>query len=457
MNYDQALKYLQTLPDMETGNHQTRLPNMTLGSMMALLEKLDNPQLNRTTIHITGSKGKGSTAYFLANILKTAKLKTALFTSPHLSSYLERFQIDLQPISPQLFADTLSEIKPLLDIEMAKNDRSLSTFGVLILMFFQMVKNVSPKIDCQIIEVGIGGRYDATNVFNTKDIAIITPISLEHTEILGNTITEIASNKAGIITKNCSAVLAPQKDSAVATVISRKCYEVGADFIELGKKYKIVSVASNINSQSFQIVPTKPRDAAPEFEFELSMNGIHQQVNASTAALAAVALQKKGLPITLEQIHTGLKNTSVPGRFEILEYINLNQEKFTLILDGAHNQDSSKCLAQTLKSCYPNTKFTFVIGINNDKNIHAIWNELVNLAQNVVITRSKNARAFSTKTIKEVVSFYGLSEENIICKESTSEAFEAALASSTNQMICVCGSLYVVGEIRELIKPNFHE
>ncbi len=453
MNYDQALRYLQSLPDMETGNQQTRLPNMTLGTIMSLLERLGNPQLNRTTIHVTGSKGKGSTAYFLANILNKAKVKTAMFTSPHLTSYLERFQVDLKPISPQLFADTLEQIKPVLDEEFSKNDRSLSTFGVLVLMFFQMVKNYEPKIDCQILEVGIGGRFDATNVFKTKDVAIITPISLEHTEILGNTINEIANNKAGIIKQGCTAVLSLQKDSAVSTVISRRCYEVGADFLDIGKKYKLVTKTHNSDSQIFQIVPTKPRDAACEFEFELSMLGTHQQVNATTAAMAALTLAEKGLKITLADIATGLKDTKVPGRFEELDFTKDDKE-YKFILDGAHNQDSSRSLAQALKAKYPGAKFTFVLGINNDKNLHAIWNELSSLAQKVIITRSHNPRSFSTKTIKEVVSFHGMPENNIKTCENTQDAFKEALDMfSPDNIICVCGSLYVVGEIREFITP----
>lgn len=451
MNYTQALEYLSSLPDMERGTYGARGPNMPLSTVVDILDKLGNPHIGPKTIHITGSKGKGSTAYMLAHILKEAKIKTALYTSPHLSSYLERFQIDLNPISPELFAKTLTDIQPILDNELTNNNFALSTFGVLTIMFFYMVKNYTPIIDCQIIEVGVGGRYDATNVFPSKDISIITPISLEHSEILGNTPSEIASNKAGIITKSCTTILAPQRDSSVASVIARRCYEVGSDFIDFAKKYKITPISNSTEMQSFELKKAKPSEDDQTFTFTTPMLGQHQSINASVAAIAAMEFKNKGVKISTDNIVEGIKKAKISGRLEILK-VNLSNPKqsATLVVDGAHNQESANCLAKSLKDLFPDSNFIFVLGVNNDKNIHAIWKELNTLAKYIVVTKSQNLRSMDLSTIKEVVAFFGQSEQQIFTGDTVKEATEKAIALSTDKdIICVTGSLYVVAEALE--------
>ncbi|MBP7578061.1 MAG: hypothetical protein KA794_15240, partial [Candidatus Obscuribacter sp.] len=206
MTYEEALSFVQSFPDMERATFGARGPTMGLPAMRELLARLGDPQLGTKTIHIAGSKGKGSTSTFVASILHAAGLHTALYTSPHLHDYTERFAFDMQAVEPDTFARGLSDIKELIDAEKAAGNNSISTFGVLTALFFHLVKTAAKPIDWQIVEVGLGGRYDVTNVFDSKEVAVITPISLEHVEILGKTQTEIAANKAGIIVPHCLTI-----------------------------------------------------------------------------------------------------------------------------------------------------------------------------------------------------------------------------------------------------------
>ncbi len=229
MNYEQAITYLESFTDFERGfiapqKQLGRNLKMPLSAMQRFLETIGSPQNGTKTIHITGSKGKGSTANFIASILHKSGFRTALFTSPHIHSYTERIAFDLQPIPETVFAQGITELKPFI-ANFEKTEEAFSTFGILTALFFHLVKNSKPLIDWQIIEVGLGGKDDLTNVFASKEAAVITPISLEHTAILGHSKLEIAQNKAGIITPGCLTVLSRQNDLGVETLIKNICRE----------------------------------------------------------------------------------------------------------------------------------------------------------------------------------------------------------------------------------------
>lgn len=447
MNYLEAIAYIQSFPDMERATYGARGPTMGLPSMRSLLERMGNPQLGRKTVHIAGSKGKGSTATMITRILDETGLRTALYTSPHLHDYCERIAFGSTPISKETFARGVAEIKPIVEAEKADGNTSISTYGILTALFFHLVSKADPAVDIQIVEVGLGGRYDVTNVFTAKEVAVITPISLEHVEILGSSPTEIAANKAGIITPRCTAVLAPQKDKGAATAVGRRCREVHADFVDVGRSYKIRVIDQNASGQTFAIESEQGR-----FEFEIPMVGVHQVSNAATAIAAVRALKEHGIDPSEDQIRAALKKTTVPGRMQILSGMKGGQKSGgpVIVVDAAHNHESANALATTIKETFGADSCIFVLGLNKDKNISAVWKELLGLCRICIATRSRNPRSADPRDIAEVVSTFGSSDDSVVLTDCVADGIDRAVdIARDGEVICVTGSMYVVGEARE--------
>ena len=449
MNYSEAISYIQSFPDMERATYGARGPSMGLPSMRSLLERMGNPQVGRHTIHVAGSKGKGSTVVMLSSILEAAGLSTATFTSPHLHDYCERIAFNGKSISHEAFAKGLTELKPIIEEERNSGNTSISTFGVLTALFFHLAKNAQPSVDWQIVEVGLGGRYDVTNVFTTKEIAVVTPVSLEHVEVLGSTQTEIATNKAGIITPKCTAVLAPQMDQGARTAVGRRCGEVHANLIDVGREFKVRVESQDLSGQTFSL--DSPRG---KLELTIPMLGNHQVTNASTAVAAAYALIDAGFPLTEDHIREGLAKAVVPGRFQILSGVkdgNRTGEPI-FVVDAAHNHESAAALADALKSAFDIESCIFVLGLNTDKNISAIWKQLLGLSRKCIATRSNNPRSMSPSDIKDVITTFGGNEGEVIETDSVALAIDKARSiAKDGEVICITGSIYVVGEAREHI------
>lgn len=446
MNYWEAIEYIQSFPDMERGTYGARGPTMGLPSMRALLERMGNPQNGRKTIQIAGSKGKGSTTAMITSIFAQTSMRSASYTSPHLHDYTERLAFNGKAITPEEFARGVTELKPFLEAEQGGGNSTISTFGILTALFFHLVKTAKPAIDWQIVEVGLGGRYDITNVLDVKDAAVITAVSLEHTEILGNTQTEIALNKAGIISPGCIAILAPQKDPGARSSVGRRCHEVGVDLVDVGKKYKIKSLETNSNGQSFSV-----EGPTASLNLKTRLLGVHQQANAATAVATILALRDKGLSITDEQIVQGIENAHIAGRMEVL---NRSQENGTanqptVLVDGAHNHESAAALAAGLKQFFGAESCIFVLGVNSDKNVSAIWRELAHLSKLLIVTKSKSPRAMPLEQIRETIS---VGTDDIETAETVEEAVDKAIAlGGPNDIVCITGSLYVVAEAREYV------
>ncbi len=446
MNYVEAVEYLQSFPDMERGTHGSRAPSMSLESMKALLRVLGNPQNGRHTIHVTGSKGKGSTSWMIASILTQAGFETALYTSPHLHSYTERLTVNMNHLSEERFARGMTEIHPVVQEQLNNGAGPFSTFGILTALFFHLASKSDPPIQWQVVEVGVGGRYDVTNVFDTKDVAVITAISLEHTELLGNSQSEIATNKAGIITPGCFAVLAPQRDPSVRSAIGRKCHHVGAALIDVKRTYKIKPQKHTFEGQSFILESMRGSGI-----LHTPMLGPHQIDNAATAAAVATALMDRGVQITQKDIETGLANARIQGRLEILSGSGTGKPNLpTVIVDGAHNHESAAALSHALRLMFGKPSCIFILGVNTDKNINAIWRELAGISRCLIATRSKNLRAADPDTIAQALHVQAKSE--IMITPNVGEAIEAALSMAGKQdLICVTGSLYLVAEAREYL------
>ncbi len=451
MNYTEAVDYIQSFPDMERGTHGSRGPTMSLDAMKALLRRLGEPQQGRHTIHVTGSKGKGSTSTMIASVLHEAGFETALFTSPHLHSYTERILFNQKPISEERFARGISELKEAIDDELNSGAGPFSTFGILTALFFYLTSRLDPPVQWQVVEVGIGGRFDATNVFDTKDVAVITAISLEHTEILGSSQTEIAANKAGIITPGCFAVLGPQKDPSVRSSIGRKCHHVGAALIDVRRTYKVKAQSHGLKGQSFTMEGGMKGPA----QYEIPLLGSFQVDNASTAAAVCSALMDRGVEISQKNIEDGLKKVHIPGRLEIVagKGTDHNADGPTIVVDGAHNHESAAALTASLRSLFGKPSVIFIVGVNSDKNISAIWRELSPLSKSLIVTRSSSGRAMDPTEIAEGIGMQTQVAPTVA--PNLTDAMKLALETAKPEdVICITGSLYLVADARSWIKNN---
>ncbi len=406
MDYENSKKWLDSL---ENRMHGFDLANM---QKICMIAKLDTAKLK--TIHVAGSNGKGSTCAYIANILKQAKYKTGLYTSPHLIEPTERMQINGAKISQQDFAGLAEYFREI--IEQNKIDAS----------FFEAITAIALKhfidenVDFLVAETGMGGRLDATNVL-TGIVCVITPISLEHTQYLGDTVEKIAAEKAGIIKKGSIVVVSP-KNSAMEIFVQ----------MEREQKLKILSPAIVITSSSekgseFDIV------ASVNFSgMKISMAGEFQCENASLAAAAAIALREKGFDVSKTAIRNGLAKTHWRGRLEII------REHPKIVMDAAHNPDGWEKIAQSM-ALFKYKKLILVFGAMKDKDINGA-KILAALADETIITRPETERAQSCEKIGQI-----LGRGTVIMPPS--KALEAAISKAgASDLVLVTGSLYLIGE-----------
>ncbi|MGK2964141.1 MAG: bifunctional folylpolyglutamate synthase/dihydrofolate synthase, partial [Tepidiformaceae bacterium] len=363
----------------------------------------------------------------------------ALFTSPHLHAYTERIAIDGDPISTGEFAMGLEAIRPVVEAERESVHGDVSTFGVLTALFFWLVRAQAKPVRWQVVEVGLGGTFDATNVLTDTDIAVITPISLEHTAILGKTTTAIATDKAGIIKRGCVCVVAPQQDEAVYDVIQRRCGEVGATMVDVRKEYEVVPLDHYIYGQSFQLGGPGSRTR----ELRTQMLGRHQLDNAATAVAVIDALRKRGHLISDRAIEEGLARTRVHGRMEVMGARPL------VIADGAHNGESARALAAGIRDHAEFRRGVSVIGVTSDKDVEGIVEALLPVTGAFIATRFRNTRAMDPSEIVDVVEAQG--GEAVAVDRVTDAIDKARERAQEDDLICITGSLYVVAEAREYV------
>jgi dihydrofolate synthase/folylpolyglutamate synthase len=438
VDYAEAIAYLLSLSDMERGFQASPNPTMNLESMRSLLSRLNNPQAGRPTVHITGSKGKGTTAAMIAGILQKDGNLTALYTSPHLHSFTERIALDGDAISPEEFAAGMGAIRDTVEAERQGMHGDVSTFGVLTALFFWLVRAQVPHVDWQVVEVGLGGTFDVTNVIDPPEVAVITPISLEHTAILGDTPAEIAKDKSGIIKPGSTAVLAPQKDPAVRDVVGERCAEVGAKLVDVASLYQYEILEKFPFGQSFRLIGPNG-----ERKMRTPMLGAHLVENAATAVAAAEAIRARGFHISEQAIVDGIAHTRVPGRLEVMG------QKPLIVADGAHNGESAAALATALKDYFEWRRCFLVIGCNRDKDVREIGFKLARLAELIICTGFDNPRAMDPLQMVQEVGFLGPAA---VAEANVRSALDTALSHATeSDLICVTGSLYVVAEAREVL------
>jgi len=431
LNYSQAEKYLDSFVNYEQiPGISYAQPGYSLRHVEELLNRMGDPQLAARTIHIAGTKGKGSVAAMIAQVLSGSGYKTGLYTSPHLHTLRERISVDGNLISEAEFAAAMAEVKPF--IESMKQDtsfRQLTYFEALTALAFAYFQK--KQVDFQVLEVGLGGRLDATNVARPV-VCIITPISLDHTQILGNSLEEIAREKAGIIKSGCWVVLSPQPQAA-ASVISDICREKEAKVVQVGKDITWHKTGGDLHHQSLAI-----EGRTSKYQVSIPLLGDFQLENAADAVAALEILGSAGFAISAADINQGLARVKWPGRFHIL------QQNPTVLVDGAHNVASMKVLVGNIKSYFSYKRIFLVFGTSCDKDIPGIINELVALSPQVIVTQTLHSRAAPLSTLATEFSKRGIEPE---IRETISEAISRALSlADRTDIICVTGSLFVVAE-----------
>ncbi|MCE1254600.1 MAG: bifunctional folylpolyglutamate synthase/dihydrofolate synthase, partial [Anaerolineae bacterium] len=336
--YQEALDYLYSLVDYSlTRSFRYSPEKFDLNRMREFLTLLGNPEKDFRCIHVAGTKGKGSVSAFIANSLQTAGYKTGLYTSPHLSDYCERIQINHQSISHEDFELLINELKPVI-----ARIQQLSTFEVTTAMAFLHFSR--QKVDAAVVEVGLGGRLDATNVVDPV-AAVITSISYDHMAVLGNTLELIAAEKGGIIKTGRPVISSPQK-AEVDAVLSRITDERSAPIYRTGEDYLFESVSFSLDGQSFSAWNVKEGENSQK-TFSIPLLGKHQVENAVTALAALRVANDNGLPVTDEDIKKGFASVVWPGRFELL-----STDPY-VVVDSAHNRDSARRLRETLDDYFP--------------------------------------------------------------------------------------------------------
>jgi dihydrofolate synthase/folylpolyglutamate synthase len=431
LNYSQAEEYLNSFVNYEQiPGISYAQPGYSLRHVEELLNRMGDPQLAARTVHIAGTKGKGSVAAMIAQVLSDSGYRTGLYVSPHLHTLRERISVDGSLISEAEFATAMAEIKPF--IESMRQDtafRQLTYFEALTALTFAYFKK--KRVGFQVLEVGLGGRLDATNVAKPI-VCIITPISLDHTQILGNSLEEIAREKAGIIKPGCWVVLSPQPEEA-ASVITDICREKAAKVVQVGEDVTWHKIDGDLRHQSLAV-----EGRTSKYQVGIPLLGDFQLENAAAAVAALEILASEGFAISAADIAQGIARVKWPGRFQIL------QHHPTVLVDGAHNVASMKGLVSNIKSYFANKRIFLVFGTSCDKDIPGIINELVALSPQVIVTQTTHSRAASLSTLAVEFSKRGIEPE---IRETTSEAISRALSlADSTDIICVIGSLFVAAE-----------
>jgi len=458
MSYETAIARMYAL-----GHELAQAPSQKfdLAHMRALLGALDNPERRFPGVLIAGTNGKGSTAATLASILRASGVRTGLYTSPHLARINERIQIMSQQIKGQKIGD--DDFALLHDLVDRIADRLVSEgelpwhpsfFEMLTTMAFEYFAR--RKVEIAVLEVGMGGRLDATNVIEPR-VSVITDISLDHQKFLGNTVSEIAGEKAGIVRPGGVVVTLPQQPQA-NDVIGRKVMDLDARVVSAVPYVPPVSPASaqclapplqkGIVAESAARVSRYPLQVmGKEIMIESPLIGRHQLRNIALAIGAAEELGRQGFPVTAASIEQGVRETHWPGRFQVLAATNRAPE---YVLDVAHNPAGAWALRSTLSASYAERPLTFIFGAMRDKAIGEMAEILFPLAERVIATRADNPRSAAPEEIREAASRISTHIED--AGDMADALAMARTSAGPDTVVVITGSIYIVGEAMRLLQ-----
>jgi dihydrofolate synthase/folylpolyglutamate synthase len=421
MSYQKSISYLYGLQKFGIKFGLAKISN--------LLASLDNPQNKMPSIHIAGTNGKGSTAAFLSSILSKAGYRVGVYTSPHLTSFTERIKIGSQEISKK----DVDRLTILLRKKANKIDSiTFFEFATAMALFYFAEK----KVDLCILEVGMGGRLDATNVVFPL-LSIITNISKEHEYYLGNSLLKIANEKAGIIKKN-SVLISGATQAKVLSLFRKKCCTLQTEFYCLESNFSFI--AKKNNYLNYRGINCNLED------IKIGLLGDHQLKNAAITLAAIEILRGKQYHIEDKAIYEGLSGVFWPGRLEVVNNSPL------VILDGAHNPVAMRNLKKALLKCFDFKKLIIVLGIMEDINIMGMLKGIVPAAHRVILCKPNMDRAASTKSLVRMIKNFKVKYHQI---EDVKQATLYALSTAhKNDLICVTGSLFTLGETRGIFKKK---
>ncbi|WP_101772395.1 bifunctional folylpolyglutamate synthase/dihydrofolate synthase [Peptostreptococcus faecalis] len=465
MDYKESLEYI----------HGIGRFGMVLGLdiMKELLKRLENPEKNYKIVHVAGTNGKGSTSSYIYNTLVKSGYKTGLYTSPYLEKFNERIKIDSRDITDEEVAECATYVRNTIEEMLKDGFRQPTEFEVVTAVALLFYKRIGAEV--VVLEVGLGGRYDATNAVESTTVSVIASIGLDHIGVLGDTVEMIAYEKAGIIKNNGNVFLYEQSES-VTDIIKEVCDSNHAK-LRVSKNLEAIIKKSNINNQVFDFV-----DYSGELfeDVKIRMIGKHQVFNASLAIDVLVYLKESGEleKISKEAIYDGLLDARWAGRFEVIS------EKPLFIIDGAHNLDAAKFLATEVNRLIPSEyKKILILGLLKDKDVDGIIKTLVPSFDKVVVTLPDNPRAMA---VEEVAYRVGMYCDDIVCIEDVEDSLkyveeifnqtskEKVEKNQKNKkqkgkkiknydnkkekyMVVSAGSLYLVGNVRKSVKEKFNK
>ena len=435
MDYSEALdKILGFVDPIGTQTPSGLRSRYDLSQITSFLEELGNPHKDRTTVHIAGTKGKGSTSVMTASILESAGYTTGLFTSPHLHSFCERIRVGMEQIAEQDFADLVERLLPIRE-KATLPGRKITLFELLTAMSF--LHFADKGIGFQVMEVGLGGRLDSTNVVD-PNVCGITSLGLDHTEVLGDTLEEIAFEKAGIIKKGVPVVSASQEPEAL-DVLRDIARQQSSRLIVVGEDIRFRRQCNSLDGQEFELVTPENR-----YNLKIPLIGEYQVTNAAVAVGIIETLISQGIDIEDYHIVDGLSRVQWPCRLEILSREPL------VIADGAHNPHAAKEVVRSIRDMFPDKRIILIAGIQANHDVDKLVTELSYMSPDVVLTtRSRHPRAVDPSSITELFRSY---VSDVYPSHSVKNALDMALnIVEGDDLILSIGSLFVAAETREII------
>lgn len=423
MNYNEALEFIHSR--MKFGSQ----PGME--RITALCEAFDNPQDKLKFVHVAGTNGKGSTCTMISNMLVAAGYKVGLFTSPFVVDFRERIQVNSEMIPKDAFAKIVEKIVPVID-ELKKKNIEPTEFEIITAAAFLYF--LEENCDIVVLEVGLGGTLDSTNIIKKSEVSVITSISMDHTDILGDTLLEIAAHKCGIFKEGGHVVGYPQPDFTVERFVKEKAKEAGCSYTH-SDLARIRLVREEFDGSTIIYAGCT---------FKIPLSGKHQIYNFSTAISAINVLKNNGWNVSAKNMIDGISALKMPARVEIVSKDPL------VIIDGGHNAEGIDALCYALKKYYSDKKIIAVFGMMRDKNYKYCAEKLAPLCEKIYTTTVSNPRSLTAKELADEIKTHGIKAKAV---DNCAKAYEKALKKADkNSVVLVCGSLYLASDIKNLQK-----